>query len=742
MAQAQQGAEWIKECKIGQGGFGQVYLYKNQKTGDKIAVKKCNLSGDVVQTTLDRWRDEVEIMKRIDHDNIVRVLPTPKQLVPRANEPVPLIMEYCEGGDLRKMLVKAPCGMKESALRWLVKNIASGVEHLHNMHVTHRDIKPENIVIQQRGPDEKDVLYKIIDLGYAKELFDSSILYSFVGTMQYLAPELMSKKGYTRTVDFWSFGVVLFECITGLRPFLPTEVPFRWFAAVNKKRPDDICVYYDLHGEVTYSEKLVFPNHLCRTSGAFMEQFLRLMLRWDPDVRGGCPEFRGNSRDKCWSLLDNILNSKLLFIYCIPKNIVLTYPVEDKHTIKDVFKALERELSIPVTELQLYNVNGMPLPYDSKARNYCGEDEQPSLYLFRSYKEETASLVLPKVPDESEKFPPVVEFVIEQRSSSLDDLRDHQMFISQVAFYCEEKAKQFFRIHLATKALWISLTKDLTEYIKYRTTVKSKLSHLYTLVSFCDQGFQTDLNQYELQAQEPTARFQSTRTIESWNVMRAELSAMKGLEEEMSSLNNKYMQVESSVEALKASPYAPTAKAYAGAEIYRLFQQSVTAYREARKKGRDDNRLSTEDSLKFVFQIKTEYEKQAKGIHEILRQMLVKKQELQSIVQQLEQLPEKINQNRQQVQKFQQRRQEDMWRFIKFALTKNSSLVRSSSNPGASPALQTSVFIAKGTMDSLRAVNNYEQIRSKSDSLVGQSGDESNSNSNTDWSFLNSNQPR
>lgn len=56
-----------------------------------------------------------------------------------------------------QMLVKAPCGMKESALRWLVKNIASGVEHLHNMHVTHRDIKPENIVIQQRGPDEKDV---------------------------------------------------------------------------------------------------------------------------------------------------------------------------------------------------------------------------------------------------------------------------------------------------------------------------------------------------------------------------------------------------------------------------------------------------------------------------------------------------------------------------------------------------------------------------------------------------------
>ena len=62
-----------------------------------------------------------------------------------------------------------------------------------------------------------------------------------------------------------------------------------------------------------------------------------------------------------------------MFIYCVPKNIVLTYPVEDKHTIKDVLKALEREMGIPGAELELLNSNGISLPQMSKARDYCGQ---------------------------------------------------------------------------------------------------------------------------------------------------------------------------------------------------------------------------------------------------------------------------------------------------------------------------------------------------------------------------------
>lgn len=109
------------------------------------------------------------------------------------------------------------------------------------------------------------MIHKIIDLGYAKELDQSSLCTSFVGTLQYLvsdentntsghtfcmifppysvtvelvfpfpfsifqAPELIERQKYTVTVDYWSFGTLVFECITGFRPFLPTWQPVPWY---------------------------------------------------------------------------------------------------------------------------------------------------------------------------------------------------------------------------------------------------------------------------------------------------------------------------------------------------------------------------------------------------------------------------------------------------------------------------------------------------------------------------------
>ena len=72
------------------------------------------------------------------------------------------------------------------------------------------------------------IVYKLIDLGYAKELDHSSVCTSFVGTLQYLAPELFLSKRYTCTVDYWSLGLVTHEIITGVRPFLPNMTPVEW----------------------------------------------------------------------------------------------------------------------------------------------------------------------------------------------------------------------------------------------------------------------------------------------------------------------------------------------------------------------------------------------------------------------------------------------------------------------------------------------------------------------------------
>ncbi|KAF6034914.1 IKBKB [Bugula neritina] len=589
--------EWIKEMKLGQGGFGQVYLFKNTRSGEQIAVKKCGANNELSTRMREKWDAEVEIMSRINHDNIVRALPTPAQFIPQANEPPALIMEYCSGGDLRNL-----------------------------------------------GKDYgRRCSLQIIDLGYAKELFDSSILYSFVGTMQYLAPELMSKKGYTRTVDFWSFGVVLFECITGVRPFLPSEVPFRWFAEVQKKKPDDICVYYNIDGEITNSDKLVFPNHLCRTSRAFFEQFLKVMLSGTPESRGGRAESGSVDRDRCWKLLDNILSSPLLFIYCVPLNKLLTYPVEDKHTIKDVLKALERETSIPMTELELLTVQGTFLSLNQRARDMAGQDEQPSLYVFRKFKGDNQDEVLPPLPSDGKLFPELVQFMIQREDIALNS-EDQVKFMSQGAYYCGEKAKEFLRIYLSSKAIWYSLMRELSDFVKNRNVVRAELFNLHILIDFCDQGFQTDLAQYESQSQDSTggARFESVNTIKSWNDMRAELKAMKSLEEELNQLSTLYDQLQMSIEELKKKPFS-VYQQYPGAGIHQLFEKSHQLYIDIRKRSRGETaRPTNQDMLSCISQITALSERQTNGLHAYCRVMMEKRLKIASLAEQLSSIMTRI----------------------------------------------------------------------------------------------------
>lgn len=74
-----------------------------QTTGKQIAVKKCGTNNELTPRLLEKWNDEVEIMSRINHENIVKALPTPAQMAPKPNEPVALVMEYCIGGDLRNV---------------------------------------------------------------------------------------------------------------------------------------------------------------------------------------------------------------------------------------------------------------------------------------------------------------------------------------------------------------------------------------------------------------------------------------------------------------------------------------------------------------------------------------------------------------------------------------------------------------------------------------------------------------
>uniref|UniRef100_A0A674MYE8 IkappaB kinase n=1 Tax=Takifugu rubripes TaxID=31033 RepID=A0A674MYE8_TAKRU len=348
---------WELKERLGTGGFGNVTRWQNKETEEQIAIKQCRQ--ELSERNKERWCLEIQIIKRLDHVNVVaaREVPEGMQKLMVTNDLPLLAMEYCQGGDLRKYLnlLENCCGMREGSVLILLCDISSALTYLHKKRIIHRDLKPENIVLQQ---GEKRLIHKIIDLGYAKQLDQSSLCTSFVGTLQYLAPELIERQMYTVTVDYWSFGTLVFECITGFRPFLPSWQPVPWHNKVMLKGDNDIVVYENLTREVHFSKHLPQPNNLNSLLSLKLERWLQLMLKWSPQERGKDP---GATPSDCFSQLEVILQLKLVHVLNMMSAKILSYSVSDDETVADLQLRIEKDTEIPVADQELLLEAGLAL---------------------------------------------------------------------------------------------------------------------------------------------------------------------------------------------------------------------------------------------------------------------------------------------------------------------------------------------------------------------------------------------
>uniref|UniRef100_A0A669B6F4 IkappaB kinase n=1 Tax=Oreochromis niloticus TaxID=8128 RepID=A0A669B6F4_ORENI len=346
-----------------------------------IAIKQCRQ--ELSERNKERWCLEIQIMKRLDHVNVVaaREVPQGMQKLVATNDLPLLAMEYCQGGDLRKYLniLENCCGMREGSILILLRDISSALTYLHKKRIIHRDLKPENIVLQQ---GEKRLIHKIIDLGYAKELDQSSLCTSFVGTLQYLAPELIERQRYTVTVDYWSFGTLVFECIAGFRPFLPTWQPVPWHNKLRQKQDNIIIVYEDLTGDVRFSEHIPQPNNLNSLLLKKMERWLKLMLKWSPQERGKDPSATPSD---CFSQLELLLQIKLVHVLNMSSAKILTYSVSDDETVANLQLRIEKDSNIPAANQELLLEAGLALEPHALATQ-CAIDGRrtdfPLVFLF------------------------------------------------------------------------------------------------------------------------------------------------------------------------------------------------------------------------------------------------------------------------------------------------------------------------------------------------------------------------
>jgi len=139
-------------------------------------------------------------------------------------------MDYTNGGELFYHLQKEHKFTPER-VKFYCAEIVLGLEYLHNSGVIYRDLKPENILLTDDGH------ICMTDFGISKEglLADNDRTATFCGTPEYLAPEVLEGKGYTKAVDWWSFGTLMYEMLTGLPPFYSQDVQQMYFKIMHAK---------------------------------------------------------------------------------------------------------------------------------------------------------------------------------------------------------------------------------------------------------------------------------------------------------------------------------------------------------------------------------------------------------------------------------------------------------------------------------------------------------------------------
>eukprot|EP01123_Difflugia_compressa_P012971 TRINITY_DN577_c0_g1_i1.p1 TRINITY_DN577_c0_g1~~TRINITY_DN577_c0_g1_i1.p1 ORF type:complete len:474 (-),score=112.71 TRINITY_DN577_c0_g1_i1:143-1564(-) len=202
--------EDFKQLKvIGRGGFGRVLLVQKKDSGQVYAMKVLKKAVIAARGEIEHTRTERSVLSKLDHPFLAKL-----HWSFQSEENLYFIMDFINGGELFHHLAIEKRFTEERA-KFYAAEIVSGMEYLHNAGVIYRDLKPENLLLNHQGH------IVMTDFGLSKEGLhtDDARTATFCGTPEYLAPEIIKGDEYTKAIDWWSVGTLIYEMLTGLPPF-------------------------------------------------------------------------------------------------------------------------------------------------------------------------------------------------------------------------------------------------------------------------------------------------------------------------------------------------------------------------------------------------------------------------------------------------------------------------------------------------------------------------------------------
>ncbi|XP_068259374.1 cGMP-dependent protein kinase 2 isoform X2 [Nyctibius grandis] len=238
---------------LGVGGFGRVELVKVKNENMAFAMK-CIKKKHVVDTKQqEHIYSEKKILEQICSPFIVRLYRTFKD-----SKYVYMLLEACLGGELWSLL-RDRGSFDEATTKFCIGCVTEAFDYLHHIGIIYRDLKPENLILDAEG------YIKLVDFGFAKKIGSGQKTWTFCGTPEYVAPEVILSKGHDFSVDFWSLGILVYELLTGSPPF---------------SGADQMLTYNLILKGI---EKLDFPKIITRRP----EDLIRRLCRQNPTERLG-----------------------------------------------------------------------------------------------------------------------------------------------------------------------------------------------------------------------------------------------------------------------------------------------------------------------------------------------------------------------------------------------------------------------------------------------------------------------